>query len=230
MGIDSIPRGFFSNSGCGGFGDEANGTAIEDVIVMVNIGPIDGEGSVLGQASPCALREDNGLTGIGLLTLDQEDLTRLIGTQTLTDIIFHEIGHVLGVGTLWDEYVQGESGDDPTFTGPDAVREWRRLGGTDNVPIESTGGSGTRLSHWRESTFDSEIMTGFIERTGVRNPLSRVTIGLMADLGYAVSYAAADTYTLPPAGASLRAPALVESDWEIPLPEPPVPLSRRGPR
>jgi hypothetical protein len=229
MEIDSIPRGFFSNSGCGGFGDEANGTAIEDVIVIVNIGPIDGEGDVLGQAGPCAFREDNNLTAIGVLTLDQTDLTRLIGTQTLTDIIFHEIGHILGVGTLWEgtpDYLQ-ESEVDPTFTGPAAVREWRALGGTGGVPVENTGGGGTRDSHWRETTFDSEIMTGFIERTGVRNPLSRVTIASMADLGYTVSYAAADAYTLPPAGGSILAPALMGPEWEIPLPDPPVPLSRR---
>src|SRR5690606_30052468 len=120
------------------------------------------------------------------------DLEGLVGTQTLTDVIFHELGHVLGAGTLWDgfgcapgstrcrSFVEGQSGDDPTFTGPEAVREWRALGGTGNVPIESEGGTGTELSHWRESVFDDEIMTGFIERRGVRNPLSRVTIASFA--------------------------------------------------
>jgi hypothetical protein len=239
MGIDSIPRGFFGSSACSGFGDEANGTAIEDVIVMVNISPIDGEGGVLAQAGPCAFREDNDLTAIGVVTLDQTDLARMTGTQTLTDVIFHEIGHVLGFGTLWDgfgctaetplcrNYVEGGSGDDPTFTGPDAVREWRALGGTGDVPIENTGGSGTRLSHWREATFDSEVMTGFIESVGTRNPLSRMTIASFADLGYTVSYATAEPYLLPRAAPSLVAAESEEWAWEEPLADPPVPLRPR---
>ena len=236
--VDSIPRGFFGNSSCGGFGDEANGTGIDDVLVMVNIDSIDGPGEVLGQAGPCAFREADNLTGVGLLTLDESDLEALANTQTLTDILFHEIGHVLGFGTLWDgsgcvpgaprclNYVEGEGGEDPTFTGPEAVREWQALGGTGAVPIENRGGSGTRLSHWRESVFDSEIMTGFIERTGAPNPLSRATIASLADLGYPVSHVAADPYALP-AAAALAAPALTSPGWELPLPDPPVPLTPR---
>jgi len=194
---------------------------------------------VLGQAGPCAFREDDNLPGIGTLTLDSDDLASSAGTQTLTDIVFHEIGHILGIGTLWEgfdctpgttlcrNFLTGTSGDDPTFVGPRAVQEWRALGGTGNVPVENTGGSGTKLSHWRETSFDSEIMTGFIERNGIPNPLSRVTIGSMADLGYIVTYAAANAYTLPPGGAALLAPALLQDGWEIPLLEPPVPLSSR---
>ena len=169
---------------------------------------------------------------------DESDLEALANPQTLTDILFHEIGHVLGFGTLWDgsgcvpgaprclNYVEGEGGEDPTFTGPEAVREWQALGGTGAVPIENRGGSGTRLSHWRESVFDSEIMTGFIERTGAPNPLSRATIASLADLGYPVSHVVADPYALP-AAAALAAPALTSPCWELPLPDPPVPLTPR---
>ena len=39
-------------------------------------------------------------------------------------------------------------------------------------------------------------MTGYAESTGTM-PLSRLTIAAMQDLGYAVNYAAADSYSLP---------------------------------
>ena len=71
---------------------------------------------------------------IGVLTLDQTDLLSIAGSQTLTDVVFHEIGHILGVGTLWEgfgctsdmpvcrDFVENQSGDRPVFTGPAAVR------------------------------------------------------------------------------------------------------------
>lgn len=39
----------------------------------------------------------------------------------------------------------------------------------------------------------SELMTGYLN-SGVLNPLSRITIGSLQDLGYSVDYAAADSY------------------------------------
>jgi hypothetical protein len=39
-----------------------------------------------------------------------------------------------------------------------------------------------------------------------------------------VSYTAADAYTLPAPAAALHAPSPLGDGWEIPLPEPPVPL------
>jgi hypothetical protein len=45
-------------------------------------------------------------------------------------------------------------------------------------------------------------MTGFSERIGVAQPLSRVSIAAMADLGYTVDMNAADPYTLPSALAA----------------------------
>jgi hypothetical protein len=206
---DDIPRGFFSATHCGGFGEAVNGTWLDDIILMVNIAPIDGLGKILGQASPCAIRFDI-LTEVGFLTLDSDDLSRLAGTQTLTDIIFHEIGHVLGFGTLWSgfdcppddpftacwSYLTGEGTADPRFAGPLAVQEWQALGGMGTVPVEGTGGSGTADSHWRESVFTTEMMTGFVSPTGTTNPLSRVTLASMADMGYVVNYAAAETFRL----------------------------------
>jgi hypothetical protein len=64
-----------------------------------------------------------------------------------------------------------------------------------NVPVENTGGPGTRDSHWREIIFRNELMSGFIARAG--NPLSRVTTASLGDLGYQVDLDAAEPYQLP---------------------------------
>lgn len=238
---DDIPRGYLSAQQCAGFGDATNGTSVDDVIILVNIAPIDGPRKILGQASPCLLR-DNVLTMMGALTLDVDDLASYAGSQTLTDILFHEIGHILGFGTLWAgfdcppsqgftacwSYLTGAGGTDPRFSGPRAVAEWQALGGTGTVPVENEGGSGTADSHWRETIFKNEIMTGFVSALGATNPLSRVSIASMADLGYLVDYAAADAFTIT-APAGIRAPDDA-TPWEEVGREPIVQKGRDGRR
>ncbi len=73
--------------------------------------------------------------------------------------------------------------------------------GGNKVPLENcqTGvptscGPGTYNSHWRESTFFNELMTGYLN-SGNPNPLSVLTIAAFGDLGYTVNYAAAAAYS-----------------------------------
>ncbi|HUP19984.1 MAG TPA: putative Ig domain-containing protein [Gemmatimonadota bacterium] len=221
----SLPTSFLSPSGCGGFGEGLNGTTVDDILIMVNIDSIDGPGKILARAGPCVVRDtsNKSLTIGGILTLDSGDLLPLVGSTTLTDIIAHEIGHVLGFGSLWEhgshDLLDGEGSNDPRFTGAGAVAEWHDLGGEGDVPVEAEGGEGTAESHWRESVFDSELMTGFSEPIGVSQPLSRVTVGAMEDLGYVVDYSAADSYSL---GSSLLAHGTVRENlgYDILLREP----------
>ena len=60
------------------------------------------------------------------------------------------------------------------------------------------------LSHWRESVFATELMTGWNDFGP--NALSRVTVASMADLGYTVNMAAAESFRRP--GTSAAAVAL----------------------
>ena len=196
-----VPAGTFAASDCAGFGEAVNGTTIDDVIVLVNIESIDGPGGILGQAGPCAVRNEPWIPGFGILTLDQDDLAPLTGTETLTELIFHEIGHVLGYGTvLWGNdfhALRRHAGtDSAAFAGAAAVGEYQDLGGSGNVPLENDGGSGTRDAHWEEDVFNREVMTGFAEQVGTDQPLSRVTVASMEDIGYQADRDQAESFSL----------------------------------
>lgn len=197
-------------SGCGGFIQEADGTAADDILIMVNIDSIDGPGDVLGQAGPCLIRNSNTLPVLGILTLDSGDLLPLVDTETLTDIIAHEIGHVLGFGSIWDifDLTENAGTDSTRYVGEQAVAEYHALGGSGPIPLEADGGQGTVDSHWDETALNTELMTGFIESIGTANPLSRISIASFADLGYEVDLDAADAFSLP---ASLRAHGSIAS-------------------
>src|SRR5262245_48627593 len=141
------------------------------------------------------------------MQFDTADLAQLEANGGLYYTVLHEMGHVLGIGTIWQQrgLVSGAGTSNPLFTGANAVAAYNSVFGTavTGVPLENSGGAGTRDSHWRESVFGNEVMTGYLNN-GV-NPLSRVTIASLADLGYQVNMAAADAYT-PPGGVALLAP------------------------
>jgi hypothetical protein len=67
------------------------------------------------------------------------------------------------------------------------------------VPVENEGepGDGTWGSHWRESVFTSELMTGFANPG--EEPLTRLTIASFEDLGYKVRMPALTAADFPPA-------------------------------
>jgi hypothetical protein len=168
---------------------------VDDALIDVLLQPIDGPGGILGAAGPCLVRSEDFLTVYGLMFFDTADLAFLEQFNILDEVIVHEMGHVLGIGTLWNfgrNLLQG-SAEDPRFVGPAAIAGYLDVGGRGiSVPVEEDFGPGTRFSHWDEETFDEELMTGFIG-TG-SSPLSIMTIGSMDDLGYEVSNAPAEKY------------------------------------
>jgi hypothetical protein len=193
-----------------GAGSPAIQRPVDDVLILVTLTSIDGPGNVLGGSTPCFIRMTSKLPVLGLMQLDTDDLDQLQTAGLLQTVILHEMGHALGYGTIWnvlnllaDPSLSG--GTDPHFTGGQATAAFNAAGGGSyvaslKVPVENTGGPGTADAHWRESVFGNELMTGFVQ-AGV-NPLSRVTVGSMEDLGYSVNLADADPYTLT---AGLRA-------------------------
>ena len=174
---------------------------INDVAIYIYVEAIDGVGGVLGAAGPCLARDDTFLPVIGIMILDQADLNDLELKGQLEAVITHEMGHVLGFGPLvWDlkGLMTGAGSTEPLFLGPSAAGAYSLLAGPTSpfsrpaVPLESTGGPGTRDAHWRESVFDAELMTGFIDDGA--NPLSALTAASFRDIGYVVDDTATDDY------------------------------------
>ena len=180
-------------------------TAVDDVLITVEVAPIDGPGGILGQAGPCLIAPVDSLTRAGIMQFDAADVAELIDEGTFTAVVLHEMGHVLGIGTLWDygrDLTTGLSTSNPLYTGPRGVAEWSQLGGTSSLPVEGLGGPSTAGSHWRESTFANELMTGWI--SAGPNPMSAMTISSLGDLGYHVDPSTADPYALPIPGVHGR--------------------------
>ena len=180
---------------------------VDDILISVTLDSIDGPFNTLGFAGPCQLRFLDGLPISGRMTFDTADVARLRQSGRLQATILHEMGHVLGIGTLWQTFqlVDGACVGMPTYTGPRGVAAWQGMGGTGSVPVygEGAAGDGSNCSHWDESTFQTELMTPQLNGSG---PMSALSIESLADFGYVVDATQADAYTLPGSGGG--APAL----------------------
>jgi len=177
---------------------------VDDVKIVVELKAYDGPGQVLGAASPCFLRPgptNPNIPIIGYMFFDTADLPGMEANGSLSDVVLHEMGHVLGYGTLWDLgffnlvdtlVVLGPTGIG--YTGANALTAFTTTnkGNGTVVPVEQDGGPGTAHSHWDEQLFASEIMTGFI--SGTVRPLSATSIASLADFGYVVNLGAANPF------------------------------------
>lgn len=180
----------------------------DDLLIFAAVADIDGPGAVLGRAGPCVSRTGTGgLPVIGVMEFDGADLTNMESNGTLLSVILHEMGHVLGIGTIWTRFglLQNPSTAgsplDTYYSGAGGLAGFEAIGGATytggaKVPVENTGGPGTMNGHWRETVLRNELMTGFINGGGVANPLSQLTVRSLADLGYTVDPAAADPFSL----------------------------------
>ena len=182
-------------------GQKASRETVDDLLIFVRVEEIDGPSGTLARAGPCLVRANRGLPLVGLVEVDEADVGR--DAALVTTMLTHEIGHVLGIGTLWDRagLLHGRDSDNPLFLGATAQEAYAAIGGgTSLVYVENTGGEGTKNGHWRETTYRSELMTGWIGANA--NPLSAITVGSLRDLGYAVSASGADSYVLPSANVA----------------------------
>jgi len=122
--------------------------------------------------------------------------------EYLTAILTHEFAHVLGIGTLWendgrnlintknDTYVAdsyaGIAYGDLTGTTPTAI------------PLSKDKDSAGKsiYGHWSEAVLGNELLTPEAEGTGIKIPLSQLTIASLRDIGWNVNYGAAEPFSL----------------------------------
>jgi PKD repeat protein len=182
---------------------------IDDLVIYLEFVPIDGVGGVLGSAGPCLIRGSGSLPLLGGMRFDTADLGNMEAAGTLEDVILHEMGHVLGIGALWNTFglVQDPtsvSGPelDTYFDGPQAITAFDAIGGVGysggaKVPVEndfvSYPSTGSLNVHWRKTVFTNELMTPSIAPGS--HPLSVVTVESLDDMGYSVNSAGADPFS-----------------------------------
>ncbi|MEN2283645.1 hypothetical protein AAGF08_15990 [Algoriphagus sp. SE2] len=201
---------------------------LDDLVIEVNLREIDGPGRILGRAGPTWIRAEfestEGFTSLaGIMEFDVADLDRLEEQGQFENVILHEMGHVLGIGTLWR---LGDFGFDvenlinlstieqifnPDYLGNRGNLFWKTEGGEGLLPVEGVffrpDGTpfirqGTSFGHWDEDALFNELMTGFLNG-GVDNPLSRITAGSVRDLGYGAA-TVGERYELPTPSEAAR--------------------------
>ncbi|WP_148618613.1 M8 family metallopeptidase [Mariniblastus fucicola] len=181
------------------------GDNLSSMFIEANVGAIDGVGGILGSAGPSEIVNDGNqwLTTHGAMTFDSADLADLSSDGTLEDVILHEMGHVLGIGTLWTTNNLYNNGSGQ-YTGANAIAQYQVEfdAGATFVPVELNGGAGTANGHWDEGsitvidpnninfgrTRSGALMTGFLDTTDPY--ISNTTGGTLEDLGYSINYAA----------------------------------------
>lgn len=175
-----------------------------------------GTGGTLASSGPCMVRYSSKLPLVAVMKLNKNGTINkdtLEADGRLETVVFHELFHTLGFGTIWtgkDAPVQlvgtGVDSSDPRFLGAQALAKAIAVNDAPatwtSVPLEGGGLEGTSSSHWRQSTFanDSanyELMTGFVAPAGTPEQLSATTLGSLADLGYAVDYSKAEPFIIP---------------------------------
>ncbi len=167
--------------------DISSGERIDDLRIYAG----SHESGPLGLGGPQVLRETH-LPVVGCMTFNMQ-------STDLLNVGLHEIGHVLGFGTIWDELglLQDREGD-THFNGPLAIAAFDDASGRNytgaKVPVEMNG------VHWRYSVLEGEIMAP----SALGGALSAITVQSLANLGYGVDVSQADPYTLPGANASAK--------------------------
>lgn len=148
-------------------------SGVNQLVIDVTVEMIDGVGSILGSAGPSSVAFDlvNELIvpTSGGMRFDIADAGSLFANGKWDDVIRHEMGHVIGFGSLWSRQVEFTDGngnvvDTATFNdvldengnyvGQFGLDTYNQEFGLNlaSILVEDDGGPGTAGGHWEEGT------------------------------------------------------------------------------
>ena len=197
-----------------------NSPLLNGININATLTAIDGPGGVLGSAGPTDVLGGNVLLNgdinpshvlwatSGDMNFDIDDVDNLIVAGSFNNVIQHEMGHVIGLGTLWNLDI-GDGNiynnvlspeNQFQYVGVHALTAYQNEFDPDAtfIPIEEGGGPGTAGGHWDEVD-NGAGLTGITDpdgrdmafglMTGWLNAptfVSETTIAQFEDLGYEV--------------------------------------------
>jgi hypothetical protein len=174
----------------------------ENLLVFVSIGEIDGPNGQLGFTAVCSVSEEDDLPVVAHVRLDTADVAWMVEQEVFAGVVTHELGHALGFNPATYLAKGLAAGDvaDPYFTGSTARARFQEHGAWYTgvtVPLENSNDKGVNDPHWRFVVFWDELMAGELG-AHYRLPMSVITLGLFADIGYNVDFSVADSYEVIP--------------------------------
>ena len=187
---EDLPDHEFAEGRAGSCGDQTYAIPAGERIDDLRIYIATHRGGAVGYGGPHVLRQGTHLPVVGCMSFD-------LSVANLLITGLHEIGHVVGFGTIWDELgLIRELDGDTHFSGPLAIAAFDGAGGANyegaKVPVQKMDGA-----HWRPSELPDELMG-----PAGGSVLSAITVQSLADLGYGVDVTQADSYTLPGAASA----------------------------
>ena len=183
---------------------------VDDLYVAVVVGNIDGSGSRYAEAGQ-TLMQTGGRIIAGSIKIDTNDIPTILDKNIfdwvrptrsfrqyfreftnlfaellrLKQLMLHELGHVLGIGTMWDAFVDGSS-----YIGTNGLKAWRDMGCTGDLPLNTRD-----TGHWNENCLAKELMTPTLKWNQDQH-LSAITLGALEDQGWVVNHAEKDYFGL----------------------------------
>ena len=174
------------------------------VIVVVSLDTL--APGVLASTTPCAFRDGTSrLPSIASVRLSRDFVLAMSSAgrgTALENVLVHEFAHAWGFGGALSAIAPQllAPGADLAFTGARAREAFEVLGGRRwsgvPVPFETAAGLAGH-GHWRHAALAGEVMTATLGSLDVRLPISAITLAALADLGYVVDLAAAESYLVP---------------------------------
>lgn len=168
---DNIPAEYQAVVAAAGSFWSAHVTTQQTIAIQVS-----GDGSAENWLAKATFTQigSNGLPSQGHVILNLDFGEKFTNQDYLRSVVAHELGHVLGIGTLWQNRGLIDGWDASYHANTEAGKSYGSA-----VPIEPQV-----LGHWDEKTFNEELMTPIANGSLY---LGAVTLATLKDIGWQVN-------------------------------------------